>query len=72
MAIEVGDKVKATEDYLNEACSGTERARAEENGGLFGEVLQVTGNVYRVVWDAPGFSRDYDVAFGFEIEKVDG
>lgn len=75
MAIQVGDKVKATEDYLNEACSAVERERfaEKEKPGLFGTVLKVTSdNVYRVKWDEPGFSPDYDVAFAFEIEKVDG
>lgn len=74
MAIEVGDKVKATEDYLNEACSAVERKRfaEKEKPGLFGTVLQVNGdNVFWVKWDEPGFSPDYDVAFASEIEKVD-
>lgn len=72
MSIKVGDKVKATKEYLNEACSEAERAWVAEFGGLFGKVLKEVGMAYRVKWDAPGFSPDYDVAFASEIEKVDG
>lgn len=69
MSIQVGDRVKANKNYY-EVCSPAEVAAAEQNGGLFGEVVDVDGNVLRVRWAQSGFSRDYDVAFAHEVEKV--